>query len=198
MNLYQSEQYLAEKPLITVPKMTSTVFSMRFESKFGKLNKSLDAKKVLDYLRENASFATDCTVDVGFEHFGIYTTYCNLCKDFVGLTGVTSGDAEYGVFFIIYFDGKRFRIYFPTAGNFFNIVTMTSFGRENVALVDNKFSSGVCIADYNAEAEKHLHLKDFAVEQDGNIALNDDNCVRYGAHDMIWVRKDIENMFEIV
>ena len=198
MYLYQDERYLAKKPKITAPKMTTTVFSMLFESKFGKLGKGFDAKRLLDYLQEDISFTQDCKVEVGLEHFGVYTSYCNILKDLVGVTGVMSGDMDYGVFFIIFYDGKRFRMYIPTAGNFFDIVAMTSFGRQNESLVEDRFPSGVRMRDYNVEAGKHLHLKDYAIEQEGKIVLNDDNCVHYGAHDMNWIRRDIESMFELV
>lgn len=198
MYLYQDERYLAEKPQITAPKMTTATFSVLFESKFGKLNKVLDAKRILDYLREDVSFVKDCKIDVGLEHFGVYTSYCNICKNLVGATGVMSGDTDYGVFFILYFDGKRFRMYIPTAGNFFNIVAMTSFGRENDSLVKGRLWSGTRVDDYNLEAGKHLYLKDYAIEQEGKIVLNDDNCVHYGAHDMTWIQRDIGAMFDLV
>jgi hypothetical protein len=50
---------------------------------------------------------------------------------FIGAYAYNAGEVP--VFFILYFDGKEFRGYIPNAGNIYNTMTQSAFGRDTVS-----------------------------------------------------------------
>ena len=74
---------------------------------------------------DSENIATD-TKEFGYKMSGI-----RILKNGLPILGVTAGgDWECPLFFCIYWDGKKFRLYVPRYGNTYNIVAKAAFGSE--------------------------------------------------------------------
>lgn len=70
-------------------------------------------------------------IDTDTKEFGYEMSGIKILKNGLPILGVTAGgDWEYPLFFCIYWDGKKFRLYVPRYGNTYNIVAKAAFGSE--------------------------------------------------------------------
>lgn len=70
-------------------------------------------------------------IDAGTGEFGYEICGIRILKNGLPILGVTAGgDWELPLFFCIYWDGKKFRLYVPRYGNTFNIVAKAAFGSD--------------------------------------------------------------------
>lgn len=81
----------------------------------------------------------------------------------------SSGDWEYPIFYIIYYDGKDLRAYIPSDGNAWNKDTKYAFGNEDEngeELSDHNYLKKYC-------HENHIQIPDFVNEVDCWIEPDD-------------------------
>lgn len=101
--------------------------------------------EVVNFCAENSEWEKDDAFSGCGSIVGVHT----LPNGFTFFGFVAGGDWEIPLFYIIYWDGVRFRAYIPTDGNHFNTDTMTAYGSEGE-------SSGMRNKDAEKAAEDNI------------------------------------------
>ena len=144
-------------------------FLKKNELQTGQLTKQIevDLKKV-NFNEENLEWEEG----EGYSGTGPITGFHTLPNGLTYLGISAGGDWEIPLFYILYFDGTKLRGYIPTDGNHWNTDTMTAYGSEDDAGVDD----GDEASDTNVKNRFGVNTKDELKDMDPDKIIEDITC----------------------
>lgn len=137
---------------------------------------------------EDEVIIKDNNVDFDVENAG--GKFITMDNGLTCLKGWAAGDWECAVYFIIYYDGKKFRLYIPRYGNTYNLITKTAFGSEENSDKYDKFIDDIkkfCLKkkyDINVLLDKYNLSELYCLVYGDNDKLNGEDSYSDEAMDL--------------